>query len=411
MSKNFQKTEYRLKERKKVKRELKEFSSLPLWDQCIVKHINGLKLIGKGSYGNVFKKGNDYAIKVSRIKNDAILDPFSRNHSSWMEVFFLQEIFYHLIKTRKCPNLPLIYESFACRSCELNLEGEKKMYPCVITAIELANGDLKKYLSKNPNDDEICSALFQVMAALATIQTYGQIMNFDVKKENVLFYKIPAGGYWEYIIMGKSFIVPNYGYMFILNDFGISRSMSPEYIMYKNEKDQTFRLGSRYAFIKDGKFVPLSIPQLANCDGNLEASPLITWNSGEKSFGSEFRIRRSTGKIISNNANSCFVKKKTFLSPNKFPPFEYYNDTQDAIRMIIGGKRTTQRGSHIEYTGISSKLKNKLKMYIGKGESMANRVFSTDPAQVCASYFITSFFTFYQDSKVAKDIIETFRIK
>ena len=48
-------------------------------------------------------------------------------------------------------------------------------------------------------------------------------MHFDIKKENILYYKINEGGYFQYKILDETFYVPNYGYLFVINDF-ISRS-------------------------------------------------------------------------------------------------------------------------------------------------------------------------------------------
>jgi hypothetical protein len=271
--------------------------------------------------------------------------------------------------------------------------------------VELADGNLKDFLKTSPSTQEIYSALFQIMAGIHAIQHYGQIMNFDVKKENVLYYNIVPGGYWKYIINKKEFYIPNLGKLFILNDFGISRSMSPMFKMYRTKDEKTFRLGSRFATIQNGKFIPLSVSSQSDSSGK-EISPTeINWYKNSTSQGAEFRMTKK-GKIIPKKINI------DLSNPNITPPFEFYNDTQDGIRMFIGGKRTTQRGKHKKLSTIPKDLVQQLKPYIGKGESMKDYKFSDDPSQVVASYFITDFFPKYTNFTIfpQKHIIETYNM-
>lgn len=412
-------TENRFKYMNDVKSLLEPVEKLPVWKQCLQKHLNLDKMIGSGSYGNVYKSeidGNRFAVKFSKLKPEALENPFSKYVSSWYEIYFLREIIRPLIQKNICPNLPLLYSEFACDDCNLKLNGENLHVPCAITVVELASGDLKKYLRDiKPSKEEIYSCLFQIMAALHAIQMNGQIMNFDVKKENVLYYNVEPGGYWHYKIHGKSYYVPNYGKIFILNDFGISRSMSPNYPMYKNKNEKTFRLGSRYAIVKNKEFIPLQVPYQPEEDGNMIDSNEITWENGIISKGAQFRMLRESDKIFKSEIvltkeEEKFLKRKKipldttqsefFLHPEIIPPFEFYNDTQDCIRMFIGGKRTTQKGSHKRYPKIvTNDLYEELKVYDGKGESMKDAVFSTDPSQVLAGYFIEKFFTMYRKKR------------
>uniref|UniRef100_A0A6C0EPN1 Protein kinase domain-containing protein n=1 Tax=viral metagenome TaxID=1070528 RepID=A0A6C0EPN1_9ZZZZ len=406
----------RVKYANKIRRALRDIENLPAWEQCPQKHLKLDELLGKGSYGNVYKTDVDdmrFAVKLSKLKPEALDKPYSKYVTSWYEVHFLRKVIFPLIQKDICPNLPLIFNTFTCKECELNLEDKRINVPCVTTTVELATGDLKYFLRElKPEPNEIYSALFQVMAAIHAIQVHGQIMNFDVKKENILFYDVEPGGYWQYKIHGKSFYVPNYGKLFILNDFGISRSMSPKLALYKSKDDKTFRLGSRFAMIQGGKFVPLQAFQEPDANGKMEDSSDITWSDGSKSKGAQFRMWKSSGKVIPTpieitDKMQTYLKKKGgtgnpetrkfFLQPEVVPPFEFYNDTQDGIRTFIGGKRTTQKGYHRLYPIIPNSLVKQLQEYNGEGEGMKDFKFSTDPSQVLAGYFITSFFSKYTE--------------
>jgi serine/threonine protein kinase len=396
---------------------LKNVRELPVWNQCIQEYIK-LEMIGKGSYGNVYR-GNigelKFAVKFSKVKEDAIAKPYSLNFISWYEVFFLKEMFRPLIKRNICPNLPLLYDSFTCDKYKLILEEKIDVCPCVVTVVELANGDFKDYLNNEGMTDElIYSSLFQIMAGLCAIQKYFQIWHYDIKKQNILFYKIEKGGYFQYTIRDTKFYVPNHGYLFVINDFGISRSMSPKYPMYRSEKDLIHSLGSRYAFINDGIFVPINIKKQIDSENMIIPSNRISWGNGKRSMGAEFRMSRETAKIISiENTPDLLSSTEFFENPEIVPPFEFYNDTQDVIRIFTGGKRTTQKGFHKEHPNVPKNIIEQLKPYLGKGASMKDKKFSIYPNQLLASYFILDFFkkyTNYTENISEKDIIGIYEI-
>lgn len=411
-------TQDRFKYAKNVKKLLQNIEDLPIWDQCVQKHLDLSKMLGSGSYGNVYLteiNGNRFATKLSKLKPEALAEPYSKTVSSWFEVHILTEIIRPIIQKNICQNLPLLYDNFVCKKCILQLGGKDYNHPCVTTIVELAEGDLKHYLKNaNPTLPELYSALFQIMAALHAIQLHGQIMNFDVKKENVLYYRVDSGGYWHYKIHGKNFYVPNYGYMFVLNDFGISRPMSPKYPLYKTSQDLTFRLGSRYGVIIDKKITPLEAEYERDEEGETAEPQQVTWvgkdynkKNGETTQGCQFRMYRKNDKVlpvklhiteqqkkylVRKRIGIDYTKHKFFLSPEVIPPFEFYNDTQDGIRMFIGGKRSTQRGYHKCYDTIPKKLIQELLPYNGPGESMDERIFTENPSQLLAGYFIENFF-------------------
>ena len=78
--------------------------------------------------------------------------------------------------------------------------------------------------------------------------------------------------------------------------------------------------------------------------------------------------------------------------------------------MFTGGKRTTQKGNHKEYSTVPKKFIKELAPYLGKGDSSKDRIFSDDPAQVLAGYFIESFFGEYRDKPQDSKIIATYAI-
>lgn len=406
-----------------VRSTLVPVKKLPVWKQCVQEHIPLGCMLGKGSYGNVYRaitRSNTgdmhipYAIKLAKLKPEAVKNPYDKNVSSWHEVFILKNIIEPIVRKKICPNLPLMIDNFVCDNCLLKIDGKSLTTPCVTTAVELASGTMNDFLRKKPSIEELYSCLFQIMASLHAIQLHGQVMNFDVKKENILYYDIPSGGYWIYVIHGQEYKVENYGKIFILNDFGISRPMSPHFPLYKSAEEKTFRLGSRFAVVHQGKFIPLDVPEQINSSGEVVRSEKVKWSiSGGKttsSSGAEFRMYRN-GLIPKLNVKKTAGIKpllvglpetsawQFFLDPEKIPPFEFYNDTQDAIRMFTGGKRTTQKGHHSEQKNVPGDMVAKLRPFLGPSDGMKNRKFSTDPSQVLAGYFIEKFFDEYRLGK------------
>lgn len=426
----FLRTSSRIKFDQVIQDQFNEIRKYPIGQQCLTNYLPMNKMLGRGDYGNVFlvqKNNIEFAVKISRIDEKSVDHPYSRFDSCWFEVLLMKHIFNPLIEDKVCPNLPYLIDSFVCRECVLSLRKGKCTYPCVELITELANGTLRDFFKSKPPLYQLYSALFQIMAGLHAIQLNGQIMNYDVKPDNVLYYKIKPGGYWIYVIHGEKFYVPNTGQLFVLNDFGISRPMSPDYQYYRSPNDLYFRLGSRYAIVQDGEFVPIYADQQPNYQGKVCYPDKIVWNNNDnenKSTGGEFRLDRKTQKILDNkviltSSQERFLKKNKinpsplsidfFSHPEVIPPFEFYNDTQDVIRSFVGGPRTTQKGDHKRYDCVKVTMYKKMKMYKGKGKNMKEGLFSTDPSQVLAGYFLVNFFNKkYKDEK--EKIIETYCI-
>lgn len=394
-----------------IKDKLRNVSKLPYGKQCINKFLKLEEMLGSGDYGNVYlaTMGNfKFAIKLAKLKPGAVDNPYSRYNSSWYEILIMKDILRPMIQDHICPNLPLLIESFVCNKCTLTIRKETKEQPCITTITELANGSIRDFFKYHePEPEEIYSALFQVMAGLHAIQLHGQIMNYDVKADNILFYNVTPGGYWVYVIHGKEYYVPNLGKLFVVNDFGISRPMSPDFQLYRTETDETFRLGSRFAMVKKGKFWPITSNVNPDHQGNLHKSSTISWDSGKETQGSQYRLWKESQEVMDNDTifskdQISFLSKQGlstdpkgkdyFMNPEIIPPFEFYNDLQDAIRTFIGGKRTTQKGDHKRYPVITDDIFKRMNKFNGKGENMNSLTFSKDPSEVLAGYFIEKFF-------------------
>jgi hypothetical protein len=411
-----------------IKSGLTKVHKLPFGKQCIIsKGKNQLsdyltvgKLLGTGDWGNVYSgcipeilgntKCSDtdnlrFAIKISRIKPKDLINPYSHDYSAWHEVIIMKNILTPIVENNICPNVPLLMDSFICDNCSFTLRDKAQEHPCVIMVTELAAGDFEQFTEKtSPSTKELYSSLFQIMAGLHAVQSFGQVMNYDLKSANILYLKVTPGGYWHYVIHGVDFYVPNYGKLFILNDFGVSQTFSPDFQIVLSPKEKTFELGSRFAMDIEGVFSPIKTSP--------EYSEKVKWvgkNGKTTSFtSSEYFIDRSTQKILDSGTLLTDIQidylkkhnlsinpfdKSYFLQPLVIPPMEYYNDTQDVIRMFIGGNRTTQRGDHSSPKVVSLEIYKKMIPYKGSSKNADNRIFSLNTSQTLAGRFIENFFT------------------
>ena len=385
-------------------------------------------LIGTGDWGNVYSARlsnqknfqQPFAIKFSRISTEDFNNPYGKNSASWYEIVILRDILKPMIEKNICPNLPLFIDNFLCETFDFKFRKGDNSHPCIATITELASGDLKDYInnSKSVSDKELYSALFQIMAGVHSYQMRGQILNNDIKARNILCYDVEAGGYWHYRINQQDYYVPNYGKMFVLNDFGVSNLYDPNFKIYPTKTRKVFNLGSRYAININEEFHPInSINDVENYriewvnnpvnlkkDEMLEKGKIVPI---EISNGLLFYIDRETDKIKNHQIALTSIQKgflhakgipsdctdiQFFKNPYIIPPFEFYNDVQDVLRMFTKGKRTTQRGYHSGFKNVSSSFVKSITPYLGKAENSSAKIFSYNTYHVLAGSFIAKFF-------------------
>ena len=301
----------------KIREKLDVMHKKKYCEDDILKNIELDELIGLGDWGNIysayFKNSNPdrkIALKMTKINNNDLDNPYTKESISWYEYWML-DMFRNLIVERICPNLPLCFGTFLCSEHNFIFRKTRGYYPCIVTAQELASGDLRKYLkySLDIPDAHIYVILFQIMAALHTIQINGQILNNDVKASNILFYDIKPGGYWHYKICNVDFYVPNFGKIIILNDFGVSTLYDPYFQLFPNKKKQTFDLGSRLAININGIFSPIKVRHIK--------SQTVRW-VGKKgdyfvSSGIKYKVDKKSNNLLLQTQNYLSIKNYFYL--------------------------------------------------------------------------------------------------
>ncbi len=414
------------------------------------------KMLGSGSFGNVYEacapkpcsRADSYkfAVKLARVQNEEIENPFNANVSGWAEYLILHDILNPLVENGICINLPYLIETFTCEQCDfkdllIGPGGGSKKFPCLIFLTELAQGGTLEdwFKRKDLQEDDWYNALFQMMAGIHAIQMYGQVWNYDVKSVNTLVYNVTPGGYWKYTILGQDFYIPNRGYIIILNDFGVSTVFSPDYCYKYEEIFIGKSLGLRAAMIIDGKYSPFSATNSYSEVTGIEkpATNKIFW--GDKDFSKvgpycseiesiQYKTNNGVSVLKCNEPTKQkpkvldaqyiftpeqieFLKSKGiptdtseidfYKHPHIIPPLEVRGDTQDSIRTFIGGPRYSQGGDHPRPEAVPRPFRKLLEPYLFNNvtygiENIQNcigKIFTLDPAMDLAGYFIKDFYT------------------
>lgn len=370
-------------------------------DKEYLKIVRLQKLLGSGSYGNVFGANINnvpIAIKISKLPPKALTEKekYSTKNVHWNEYNILNQMIAPVISNNICPNLPLIYSSFTCSDCVLmNIykSGHSNVKICSVFLTELAAGDLSSWAEKKPTENEYKSCLFQLMAGLMVLQKYYQIITYDMKAENFLYHKVPAGGYWKYQINNVNYFVPNYGSLFIVNDFGTAISTKPESI-FKEQPDYNY--GCRPGVImSDGKITKIgSSAQKSVKRIEVSLEPILPTTD----LNSTIQLNTDQMNILNQRKIQTYFD--LLNNPGTFPPFDFIFDTQDIINLFLNRHRTFfPRYSHTNIftpKTIRDKLSAfhnpNVKYYNDDGDESTQIDISTKASQLSAEYFIAEYF-------------------
>lgn len=305
-------------------------------NKSLLKFVAKPKLLGYGSFGNVYgvtiPKTNptiSIAIKEARINDSEMQKAKDKQYP--MEYLY-NKLINDLVDEMVCPNFSYTFAIFFCNACTLNdpyFEFNKKTYraQCSETVVERFDFTLDKL--KDLRDEVVLSILFQILYAISSIQLkYGMFHN-DIKTENVLIKTITSGGYWVYTIYGEKYFVPNYGYIAILNDFGVSQVFKPGFSKgdYGLRQAEVVKIENNYIF---RPFTTKFYPNIT-----IKGNPPPAVENEEQSVN-HFYKNFDSEPSITVDLNDM----------GRFPPYFFHYDVMDVILMVVGGPKTLQPGDH-----------------------------------------------------------------
>lgn len=361
--------------------------------------------IGKGSFGKVYKidiGGTPIVYKTTTVrgKNTGV-------NTFWEEINLLIPYINDMIINYFTQNLPYTYCSLLCDN--------KLSY-----FTEFADGTLREWFSYNPTIEQQYSCIFQILSALHTVQSKLQLHHADIKDLNILFKKCKSGGYWKYVIDGDEYYVPNLGYIFYLNDFGVSKSYN--YNLDICTKNRTYYSGKIYKFTK---YKTISHRPYLIDDGiakpiqyDIKNQPRCSWCKvvGDKMIpiilylDKEFYyVSGDSGITRLPQLSGTYTLEYLCQRPLICPPIEFIKDIQDVVRMVIGGiRRTTQPGEH-NVLDFSKSIKDSFAKYIIDNYYFIGRVLleNINAYLLCAKYLIRDIFKDMYTCKKTK-VLDTF---
>lgn len=175
-------------------------------DPIILKKINLLKKdssLKKMSANDIYKK----FLSKESFKNPIFIEILSNT------------LINQLILQKICPNFTMNYYWDFIKSNDL------------VIANEFANlSDFDHWAQQTHSDEIWFNAFFQISMGILSIQKYFNMVHSDLHPGNILVQKVKPGGYWVYLINNFKYYVPNYGYQFLLHDFGFAWVENTMYI-------------------------------------------------------------------------------------------------------------------------------------------------------------------------------------
>lgn len=333
--------------------------------------------IGRGDWGVVYRvvlDGNFFAVKFTHLRPADMHDPYSLDVDAWEDVNYMEDVDRMVWE---CPNLPMLYATFTCSNCAL-FPRRRATDPCVITAMELADGDLRTMQAYMGTDVRTWnSVLFQVMAALSYLHSRTWIVHRDVKDLNVLCVRVRAGGTWRYVVHGREYNVENCGWVVLLSDFNVAYSLDPRKPMFRGRPRRD--LGNR-ALIDGGELSVACIAGPSDGRKKFARARLSGVAAGSRMYvGQQFRQTRD-GEV--HGVYELNARQESLLARLGYPtdrvtraflldadaqyPLDFADDVQDAIRMLVGryARRTMPHQRHAVLRNVPKALRDRLRDYV-----------------------------------------------
>lgn len=205
----------------------KQLQTLPdivcMTDAAFLDVLTPGRVLGCGSFGEVIlanlKTNPNLSIAIKMTGTRGVTR--TKTSNEWNEITLLEKL-SDLVKTGVTPHLPVLFHAAGCDTC--TMERKTKPAKCILTMIELCDGTLNT-LFDTPRSKAFCrNILFQVLAALHSVQKHLFMFHNDLKMPNLLFMRTTDTGCTEYTIRDTKYYLKNVGYTVILNDFGVSES-------------------------------------------------------------------------------------------------------------------------------------------------------------------------------------------
>jgi hypothetical protein len=208
-------------------------------DNYYLNNIHLFKKIGSESvYGTIYNVKYKYNKYFYNICGKIMCD--TPNNRKEIELIIQAT---HKTMNNETPHFPIMYFNSFIKK-DTNLKNNRIMLPQAITKCndfivnfnEIFSGDLKTFLDEckhNNNKYILINTLEQIFISILTFHIKMKKSHNDCHWGNFLYHKIKPGGYIHYNIYNKDIYIKNYGYLWIIWDYGLTSELN-NYNKYKD---------------------------------------------------------------------------------------------------------------------------------------------------------------------------------
>ena len=116
------------------------------------------------------------------------------------------------------------------------------------------NGTLQEWAKQSQTEEVWINILLQIIFAIISMKRYFNMTHCDLSIANILIQQIPKGGAWKYIINKKEYILPNIGWICLINDFGFTTIPDKLYVDWYYTNDLKNIPEKQFEFLDFNKF-------------------------------------------------------------------------------------------------------------------------------------------------------------
>jgi len=209
------------------------------------------KKLGTGGYGVVYKA----YFRLKDMKHNMVVKICEMTDKNKKEIQISNKLTALLLK-KVCPHFPISYGYLTCRkkddinytkissaississssSSNLNhrffsYKHKPNLYLIVNEYADNSFAFMFEYILKKYNlkiaSFILNNMIIQIFISIIFFQNYIQMVHNDTHILNFLVHYTKDGGYYHYNIYGKNYYLKNTGYLIVINDFGLAKSIN-----------------------------------------------------------------------------------------------------------------------------------------------------------------------------------------
>lgn len=186
----------------------------------------------------IINKDIDMSYRYANINDKNITIQKISNKEKFDKIIFYNKLTNNLIKKNICPNFIIMYDG---DKLGLNV------------SMEHVDGTLLDFIKINLNKKIIVSGLFQIIYSIMILQKKIKTFHTNLVIQNIFYKKIDKKiKYFKYIIDDYEYLVPTYGYLFMIGNFEKAQTLIDNKIFANDLNKKDIEFGINYNLDFDG---------------------------------------------------------------------------------------------------------------------------------------------------------------